>query len=238
MARFSVHLASRPVIAFSALRYVQQLGGGVLDYGKWVSRAQGEGALRAVTVAAPDESSEIDCDLLATGYGLVPNTEVARRLGCEVRAGNIVVDQMQRTSVAGVYAAGECTGVAGVDKAKQEGEIAGNSAVGQPVNRLQQIMLQRSREWGRILDRTFAPRPEVLALATPDTIICRCEDVRLRDIDSASSSRQAKLYARAGMGACQGRVCGAALQQMFGWTNDSVRAPLQPAALSSFLGAS
>jgi NADPH-dependent 2,4-dienoyl-CoA reductase/sulfur reductase-like enzyme len=237
MARFSMHLASRPFIAFSALKYVQQLEGGVLQYGKWVSRASGAGALESVTITSAEHQARIECDYLATAYGLVPNTEIARRLGCDVRGGSIVVDDMQRTSVAGVYAAGECTGVAGVEKAKQEGEVAGNAAVGQMPQRLHKIMLRRSRSWGVLLDRAFAPRPEVLALATPDTIICRCEDVRLRDIDSASSSRQAKLYARAGMGACQGRVCGAALQHMFGWSNDSIRAPLQPAALSSFLGA-
>jgi len=50
--------------------------------------------------------------------------------------------------------------------------------------------------------------------------------------------RQAKLYTRAGMGPCQGRVCGAALEFLHGWPADSVRIPVEPALLSSILAES
>jgi len=45
------------------------------------------------------------------------------------------------------------------------------------------------------------------------TTICRCEEVTLGDIEEsvvelgAEDSRTAKLFTRAGMGLCQGRVC-------------------------------
>jgi len=47
-------------------------------------------------------------------------------------------------------------------------------------------------------------------------VICRCEDVRLSDIRAAVQAGAAetfavKMWTRAGMGPCQGRVCGAAL---------------------------
>jgi NADPH-dependent 2,4-dienoyl-CoA reductase/sulfur reductase-like enzyme len=237
MARFSLQLLTHPVIGFSALHYLQSLGGGVLQYGRWVAAADGNSRVRSVAVGG-DHSSRIDCDLLATGYGLVPNTELAKRLGCDVQGGAIVVDAQQRTSIEGVFAAGECTGVGGVSSASTEGTIAGGVAVGRASIGIVNLLRSRARRWGQILDHTFAPRPEVLALARPDTIVCRCEDVRLGDLDPSWSPRQAKLYARAGMGACQGRVCGAALQRMFGWTADSVRPPLQPTPVSSLLGAS
>jgi hypothetical protein len=54
-------------------------------------------------------------------------------------------------------------------------------------------------------------------------------------LDPAWSAREAKLYTRAGMGACQGRICGAALQFLMGWSPDSVRPPVQPARLGSFI---
>ena len=41
-------------------------------------------------------------------------------------------------------------------------------------------------------------------------------------------AREAKLHTRAGMGACQGRVCGAALQALKGWAPGVVRPPLFP----------
>jgi hypothetical protein len=81
--------------------------------------------------------------------------------------------------------------------------------------------------------RTFAPRDELRAVATPQTLVCRCEDVPVSAFDAAWSPRQAKLYTRAGMGPCQGRVCGPALAFLYGWPADVVRAPVEPARLSA-----
>ena len=53
-------------------------------------------------------------------------------------------------------------------------------------------------------------------------------------LDPAWSPRQAKLYTRAGMGPCQGRVCGPALELLRGWDEpDTVRAPLEPVPLAT-----
>jgi NADPH-dependent 2,4-dienoyl-CoA reductase/sulfur reductase-like enzyme len=237
MMRFGLQLAIRPFTTFEALGHLQHLGGGTLRLGTWVTSASGTGRVERITMSDGGASSHVDCDLLAVGYGLIPNTELARRLGCEVGARGIVVDGARCTSVEGIFAAGECIGVAGVDQAIQDGSLAAIMATNTSLLDSQRRR-RRRRTWGAILDRTFALRPEVLALAKPDTVVCRCEDVRLRDLDSLGSARQAKLYTRAGMGPCQGRVCGAALQAMCNWPADSVRPPLQPAAISSLLGAS
>jgi D-hydroxyproline dehydrogenase subunit alpha len=47
--------------------------------------------------------------------------------------------------------------------------------------------------------------------------------------------RQSKLYTRAGMGPCQGRICSPALEFLFGWPADTVRIPAEPALLSTLL---
>ncbi len=70
----------------------------------------------------------------------------------------------------------------------------------------------RLRREAKLLAETFALRPELLALANDDTIVCRCEDVRFGELDRSWTFRQAKLYTRVGMGPCQGRICGAALE--------------------------
>jgi hypothetical protein len=85
------------------------------------------------------------------------------------------------------------------------------------------------------MERAFVPRPEQRSLADAATPVCRCEDVRYGRLDPAWSPRQAKLATRAGMGPCQGRVCGAALSFLFGWPADEVRSPLQPASLGNLL---
>ena len=58
-----------------------------------------------------------------------------------------------------------------------------------------------------------------------DYIICRCEDVTLRDIleaveevEGTVTPSEVKRRARAGMGWCQGRICGIALANVVGAT--------------------
>jgi hypothetical protein len=61
--------------------------------------------------------------------------------------------------------------------------------------------------------------------------VCRCEDVAHGRVPDCSSSREAKLATRAGMGPCQGRVCGAALAFVHGWPEGTPRPPLAPTPL-------
>jgi 3-phenylpropionate/trans-cinnamate dioxygenase ferredoxin reductase subunit len=49
----------------------------------------------------------IDCDLVIIGVGIEPNTAIAAQAGLEISDG-IAVDADCRTSVAGVFAAGDC----------------------------------------------------------------------------------------------------------------------------------
>ncbi|HTE46319.1 MAG TPA: FAD-dependent oxidoreductase [Gemmatimonadaceae bacterium] len=203
--------------------------------GTWVTAATGEDAVRGVTVTDGKTSREIDCDVLCAAFGLVPNTELARLLGCRIERDAVVVNGSQETTVGGVFCAGEPTGIGGVDLALAEGEIAGATAAGRSGDARLLARRDRLRIDAIALDQAFALRAEVSRLATPDTIVCRCEDVRLRDLDAQWSIRQAKLYTRAGMGPCQGRICGAALECLMNWSTDSVRPPTQPARLATFL---
>jgi aspartate oxidase len=147
----------------------------------------------------------------------------------------VIVDERQATSVPGVYCAGEPTGIGGVERSLLEGEIAGRASVDASVSAQLRARRAAMNRYARALANAFELRDEVRALATDETIICRCEDVRLRDLDRSWTARQAKLYTRAGMGACQGRVCGAALECVMGWSPDSVRPPIQPARVATML---
>jgi NADPH-dependent 2,4-dienoyl-CoA reductase/sulfur reductase-like enzyme len=232
MLGFMARLATAPRVARDALSYGMTLRPGQIRFGTWVEMAAGDDRVRSAVLFDGRRRESVDCELLAVGCGLVPNVELAQLLGCTVSDG-VVVDDSQESSVRGVYAAGECVGVAGVDAALAEGTIAGAAACGAPVSADARRDRSNARGWGRRLAETFALRKEVLQLARADTMVCRCEDVRLADIDADWSARQAKLYSRVGMGACQGRVCGAALRAMRGWSPDRVRAPLYPAYLST-----
>jgi hypothetical protein len=98
-------------------------------------------------------------------------------------------------------------------------------------------MARRDRQlaFAARLGRAFEPREELRRLPRSDTLVCRCEDVGYGRLEGFASAREAKLATRAGMGACQGRVCGAALEFLMGWSPDSVRPPAQPVRLGSFI---
>jgi hypothetical protein len=115
-----------------------------------------------------------------------------------------------------------------------EGQIAGYAAAGRMISTKQLLATrERYRKVVRAMKKAFALRRELAALAESDTLLCRCEDVSLADAQKHASWRAAKLHSRCGMGPCQGRVCGAAAEFLFGWTMDSSRPPIFPVRCSS-----
>lgn len=192
----------------------------------WVTAAWGSDRLREVTLSVGGSERTLTCDWLGTAAGLVPRTEVAALFGCALHGDAVAVDERQATSVSGVWAAGECCGVKGETYAVAEGTLAGLAAAG--VEQLPADLLRArdtGREFGTALNTAFAPRKELRARVTAETIVCRCEDVRWGALDPAWSQRQAKLYTRIGMGACQGAVCGPACASLFSWNRNAVRPP-------------
>jgi hypothetical protein len=95
---------------------------------------------------------------------------------------------------------------------------------------------EKARCFARILEQTFRLRPELRNLSSPETIVCRCEDVPYSHLRQHVSWRAAKLHTRCGMGPCQGRVCGPATQFLFRWNPSSVRPPVCPVRVESLAG--
>jgi D-hydroxyproline dehydrogenase subunit alpha len=232
VARFAASLLVRPRLLLQGAAY-RLSARARYRTGSWVTEAHGADALEAVTLVQDGRVTTVECDLLACGMGLVPNIEVAQLLGCDVRGDGVVTDDRCRTSVPGILAAGECAGIGGVDCADVEGRIAGLMAAEAEVPAALLARRESLRRLAAITERAFAPRQEVLRLAREDTIVCRCEDVVHGAIDPAWTPRQAKLCTRAGMGSCQGRVCGPAFRAMHGWPLDTVRPPLVPVPLAA-----
>jgi NADPH-dependent 2,4-dienoyl-CoA reductase/sulfur reductase-like enzyme len=238
LAGFAAGLWRAPRKVAEGLAFAARLAGVPYRTSAWIQEvAARDGALRA-RVGDGRHTWTSDCDVVACGFGLVPNLELPRLLGCQTDDARVVTDALQRTSVPSVFAAGELGGIAGVDHALATGAIAGLAAAGREVPASFARRAQRERDFGNRLARAFALREELRRLAKPDTLVCRCEDVAVRRCEGASSSREAKLATRAGMGACQGRVCGPALRFLHGWPPDSARPPLSPASLAALMQAS
>ncbi len=245
IARFAGGLALTPAKLAQALR----LRLGLRDTPYWcdaqVIEASGGTRLEQVRVRRSGGEVVIDCERLACGFGLVPNTQLAAALGCAVAprpdGAIVVVDECQASSVRDVYAAGECTGVGGMELSALEGRIAAHAALGD-TNAARRLFGERARyrRFAARLATAFALDPRLATLARPDTIVCRCEDVTFGELARRSSWRDAKLQTRCGMGACQGRICSEAAAFCFGWHDDHtqpVRPPLAPARIETLLQA-
>jgi NADPH-dependent 2,4-dienoyl-CoA reductase/sulfur reductase-like enzyme len=200
----------------------------------WPVAAFGNRRVESVRISRQGLTSEIECDYLACGFHLIPNSELPRMCGCRLQQGFVQVDEYQQTSVAGTFCAGEPTGIGGLQLALAEGEIAGYAATNWE-DRAKHLFAKRARyqKVVGILKDAFPLRPELKNLARPDTLVCRCEDVPHVRLCEHSSWRAAKLHARCGMGPCQGRVCAPAAEFLFGWEIDSVRPPVFPVRCSS-----
>ncbi len=190
--------------------------------------------MRAVALTDGRRQWLEECDMLACGFGLVPNVELPLALGCQLNNDFVRVNEWQASTVADVYCAGELTGIAGADAALIEGQIAGLAAGGrEDAARLLTARRVSGRRFRAALTTAFALREEVARLAAPETVVCRCEDVKFDRLKTFGGWRDAKLQTRCGMGPCQGRVCGAATRVLFGWGMESVRPPVLPARVES-----
>jgi NADPH-dependent 2,4-dienoyl-CoA reductase/sulfur reductase-like enzyme len=236
LAAFGGGLWRQPRKIAEALGYAATLRGVPYRTGTWVREALGGESVERVVLAGARGGGQWECDVLACGFGLVPNLDLPRLLGCETTAEGVVVDPSQRTSRDGVFATGELCRIAGVDHALATGAIAGLAAAGRGTPRPLGTRLARETGFAGRLARAFALRDELRSLARPETTVCRCEDVALGRLAVAGSAREAKLHTRAGMGACQGRVCGPALTFLRGFAPDSVRPPLAPVPVAVLAG--
>ncbi|MFI1660225.1 NAD(P)/FAD-dependent oxidoreductase [Streptomyces sp. NPDC020472] len=203
-----------------------------------VTEVHGTGRVEAVTVTrldadwrpVPGTGRRIACDALAVGHGLVPQIELATTLGCATRrlpdgTLGLALGDLQETSERGLWAAGETGGVGGAELARTEGELAARAVAARLLGRRpdedRTAGLRRRRDrlraFADVMSAAHAPGPGWQEWLTDDTDVCRCEEVtagRIREAVTelgARDARTAKLLTRAGMGWCQGRMCGTAV---------------------------
>lgn len=189
--------------------------------------------------------------------GVVPETHMARSLGCQMGWSEAGVafhplrDTRLQSSIDRVYIAGDAGGIGGATVALLEGRLAAMSILeelGRPVDeRLRSTTrrLRRAHLAARpLIDRLYRPRSTLLS--PPDEVIaCRCEEVTCGEIREAlgadsAGPNQVKAFLRCGMGPCQGRICGMTLTGLAAATRGlsmdeagylTIRPPLRPVAL-------
>lgn len=172
--RFARGLARRPGKLAQAVFLRAALLGIPYLAGCWPVAAEGRGKLESATLRREGKTWSESCDYLACGFGFVPHVELAALLGCRMGEAGVEVDEYQRTSVAGVYCAGEATGIGGLDLSLVEGEIAGYAAAGRPEAARKLFRARQSHgRFAAALNEAFALRGELRSLAQDETLACR-----------------------------------------------------------------
>src|SRR5689334_350367 len=219
--------SSTPGLLRDGWRYLAELRrrGVRPRYGEALLKVErAEGGLRAWLGPVGGPAVAFETDLVCVGYGFMPSSELLRALGCghdyDSARGHLVTarDPDGATSVAGVYAVGDCCGLGGARAAVEEGLIAGAAAaasLGHPVPEAvdrerdsARRRLRRHRRFQEGLWRLHAAPRHQTELADAATPVCRCEEVTLGDIEAAfldgqGSMGEVKRCTRLGMGPCQ-----------------------------------
>jgi thioredoxin reductase len=199
-------------------------------YAVITAHAGSNGELESVDIAKIDRNfnvkklKNIKCDVAAIGWGFTADTSLAGSLGCKQVVAKdesviVWVENDQQTSISGIFAAGEITGIGGSELSMAEGVIAGIAAakfVGCKVEVLKAHRKRRAKRqrFANALIKAYPVKSGWQSWLNDQTTVCRCEEVSLCDLKysveelGATDSRTAKLFTRCGMGLCQGRICG------------------------------
>lgn len=229
---------------------------------------EGEGQVAAGRLAGPGGERRFAADAVLMGHGFEPQSELARALGCrhdhdprfdQLRARR---DAEGRSSVPEIFIAGDGGGLGGARVALAQGTLAGAAAARDlgheadaAVVRRARAALARHRRFQDALWRLHAAPPPghasahalAHALATPETPICRCEEVSRATLEAAIAEGCASIGAlkrrtRAGMGRCQGRYCAPVMVAMLAeatgrpideWVFMAPRAPTRPVPIAA-----
>jgi len=246
-----------------------------LRHRRIVVRAEGDERVERVVHAAadadwrvvPGTEEEVHADTLCVGYGFFPSVELLRLAGCEFGyeedlGGPVVVrDDWLRTSVDGISAAGDGTGVRGSYVATDEGRLAALGAAldlgalpaGEAATRAEPLRrrVARKEAFRRTLRPLHTVGPGIYELATDETVVCRCEELTVADLDRAIAGstdlNAIKAVTRVAMGMCQGRSCqrhvAAAIARRYGASIGELRVatprmPVRPVPIAAVADAS
>ena len=224
-------------------------------------RVEGDESAEALCFDARGKAQRIPVKTVLLHEGVVPNLQLTRLLGCDhqwyepQRYWKPVLDSWGQTSIKGISVAGDAGGVFGAKTA----EAAGHLAAIDISCRLQALSDQEKQSAAAslfkaqakemsirpFLDTLFPPGKQALVPPADDTLVCRCEELTAGQIREAValgalSPGQIKAQTRAGMGPCQGRMCGLTIAEIIAASCQvplaevghlRVRPPLKPITL-------
>lgn len=253
-------LATLPGMAAKGLYYIARLRlwGIPIHTGCELRHVEGDDQVTGVVWRRGTVDHRTECDAVAIGYGLRSETQLADLAGCAFdldeseQSWSVRADEVGRTSVSGVYVAGDGASILGARAAEASGHLAALALLddaglgaGSPGRRRARRELSKAERFQRGLRKAFPLPADWAATVDDDLIICRCERITAGAIRQsvtlldAPDLNRSKAINRAGMGRCQGRMCSTAcalLMKQAGTQPGRLRAqaPIKPIPLNQF----
>ena len=235
-----------------------------------LSSARGGSRVDEVTVAEsngrggfkPGSEKTFHVDAVGVSNGFIPQARLARLLGCghdydpRLQYWRPRTDHGLRSTVPGVYIAGDSNGIGGRDLAETEGRLAALNiafelgALSAPEMHRKVEALQRDlingRRYASVFADVFSPESDPVDLSDPNAIVCRCEGITVGEVEAGLDLGYRNINemkrTRIGMGLCQGRTCESIVARIMlrrglpveeiGYFN--LRPPLRPLPFSHF----
>lgn len=212
--------------------------------------AEGDGQVETVRFTARGVEGRVATELLLLHQGVVPNVNLAMAAGLRhdwnrtQLCWSPVLDAGLQGTVPGIHVAGDGGGIGGMQSAMARGLVAAEAVLGRPTRRAR-TLLRRAERGRAFLDAVFQPPPQ-FRIPQGDTVVCRCEEVTAQEVldavaIGAAGPNQLKAYRRAGMGPCQGRLCGLTVTELIASARERdpadighyrLRAPVKPITLA------
>ena len=228
-------LASTPSMLAKGIYYRTWLSvhGIAVEEGVLPIGIAGTGGVREVFYQRAGVEKTVRCDAVGLGFGLKAETQLADLAGCRFR---FDVENRQwlpernadgESTVTGVYLAGDGAAIGGADAAELWGERVGLAIVARcgqqrDARRIATIdrQLARLAHFRTGLAQAFPHPAHHVSTLPDDTILCRCEGIRIGEAKSGIRDsniveiNRLKAITRVGMGRCQGRMCGLAAAEL------------------------
>ncbi|WP_293449245.1 NAD(P)/FAD-dependent oxidoreductase [Planktotalea sp.] len=248
-------MLGRPALLMRGAIWVADLmlAGVPIYWQRVVTDVSGDDQVRGVSIAKLDQNwartSEdimLAADSLCLGNGLIPNIEAAHMLGVPIRHDHALGGWIPETTEDGgtsidrLYLCGDGTGIRGAEAAAHQGTLTGLCAAADLGHGTVNLQKQAKAKWlksarfGMTMTALSIPRVGQAQLTTPETIVCRCENVTRATIEAelnagAQSSNAIKSGSRAGMGPCGGKFCATAIAQLIAQQSGAPVANIPPA---------
>ncbi len=222
----------------------------------------GERRVEAVVFSSGGRLRELPCDAALLHHGVIPHVHASRAAGLrhvwnEEQASFIpVYDRWGRSTKSRIWIAGDGAAIGGARAAELSGRIAA-LAIAHDLGFVHSVERdRRTAGWFEerdfelslrpLIDRAFPPY--AAALSPEDGVtVCRCEEIRAGAVraavaEGATGVNHTKVMTRAGMGRCQGRMCGNTVARLVAETRGtdmaevgqlSARPPIKPVTLGA-----